>query len=53
MNSDVSIVNTSLIVSNKIKLKLSNCSLRYPTGEKVVVKEKGFYGSSTWQIYGK
>jgi len=40
--SDISIVNRNLIASNKVKFKLNNCSLRYPTGEKVVVKEKVF-----------
>jgi len=42
MESDISIVNKSLIAPNKIKFKLSNCNLRYPTGEKVVVKDKVF-----------
>jgi len=40
--SDISIVNRNLIASNKVKFELNNCSLRYPTGEKVVVKEKVF-----------
>jgi len=40
--SDISIVNKNLIALNKIKFKLNNYSLRYPTGEKVVVKEEVF-----------
>jgi len=40
--SDVSIVNRNLISLNKVKFELNNCNLRYPTGEKVVVKEKVF-----------
>jgi len=40
--SDISIVNRNLIPFNKVKYKISNCSLRYPTGEKVIVKEKVF-----------
>jgi len=40
--SDVSIVNRNLIPLNKVKFELNNCNLRYPTGEKVVVKEKVF-----------
>jgi len=40
--SDISIVNRNLITSNKVKYKLNNCSLRYPTGEKVIIKEKVF-----------
>jgi len=39
---DMSIVNKSLVVPNKIKFKLSNCNLRYPAGEKVVIKDKVF-----------
>jgi len=35
-------VNRNLIASNKVKYKLNNCSLRYPTKEKVVIKEKIF-----------
>jgi len=41
-SSDISIVNRNLIASNKVKFELNNCSLRYSTGEKVVVKEKVF-----------
>jgi len=40
--SDVSIVNKNLIPLNKVKYELNNCNLRYPTGEKVVIKEKVF-----------
>jgi len=40
--SDISIVNRNLIASNKVKFELNNCSLRYPTREKVVVREKVF-----------
>jgi len=35
-------INKNLIAPNKIKFKLNNYSLRYPTGEKVVVKDKVF-----------
>jgi len=45
--SDISIVNRNLIASIKVKFELNNCSLRYPTEEKVVVKEKVF-GGLTW-----
>jgi len=41
-DSDISIVNRDLIASNNVKFELNNCSLRYPTGEKVVIKEKVF-----------
>jgi len=41
-SSNISIVNRNLIASNKVKYELNNCSLRYPTGEKVIVKEKVF-----------
>jgi len=40
--SDISIVNRNLIALNKVKYELNNCSLRYPTGEKVVIKKKVF-----------
>jgi len=40
--SDIAIVNRNLVALNKVKFELNNCSLRYPTGEKVVVKEKVF-----------
>jgi len=40
--SDISIVNRNLIALNKVKFKLNNCNLRYPTGEKVLIKEKVF-----------
>jgi len=40
--SDISIVNKNLIELNKVKYKLNNCSLKYPTGEKVIIKEKVF-----------
>jgi len=40
--SDVSIVNGNLIPFNKVKYKINNYSLRYPTGEKVIIKEKVF-----------
>jgi len=40
--SDISIINKNLVAPNKIKFKLNNYSLRYPTGEKVVVKDKVF-----------
>jgi len=40
--SDISIVNRNLIASNKVKFELNNCCLKYPTGEKVVIKEKVF-----------
>jgi len=38
--SDISIVNINLIASNKVKFELNNCSLKYFTGKRVVVKEK-------------
>jgi len=40
--SDISIINKNLVAPNKIKFKLDNYSLRYPTGEKVIVKDKVF-----------
>ncbi|KYN09428.1 hypothetical protein ALC57_18460, partial [Trachymyrmex cornetzi] len=38
--SDVSILNDNLIESNQCKIKIDNCSLTYPTGEKVSINYK-------------
>ncbi|KYN30168.1 hypothetical protein ALC57_00375 [Trachymyrmex cornetzi] len=35
--SDISILNDDLVGSDDFKVKINNCNLKYPTGEKVAI----------------
>ena len=39
-SSDVSILNDNLVRSDESKVKINNCNLKYPTGEKVAIDYK-------------
>ncbi|KYN29414.1 hypothetical protein ALC57_01147 [Trachymyrmex cornetzi] len=38
--SDISILNDDLVGSDDFKVKINNCNLKYPTGEKVAIDYK-------------
>lgn len=39
IDTDVSIFNEKLVNRNMRKIRIKNCNLRYPTGEKILVKK--------------
>lgn len=36
--NSVSIINVNLVESDKLKIKIDDCNLRYPMGEKVFIE---------------
>jgi len=40
MGSDVSIINSNFVESDKSKIKIDNRNFKYPTGEQIIIKYK-------------
>jgi len=38
ISSNVLILNSNLVELNKPKIKINNCNLKYPTGDKILIK---------------